>query len=99
MAAVEETVRAHERELQVHRDRWHDSEGDRAAVRQLTKAFEGLPAAFEKLARSIALEVFASATANRADTARKESSHRLQWAAIAFTALGFLASLLFQLRG
>lgn len=98
MAVVEQRLREHERELKTARDRWHATEGDRAAVQHLTKAFEALPAAFEKLARSIAVETVTSLLASQADTDRKESSHRLQWAAIAFTAIGLIASIYFNTR-
>ncbi len=94
LAVAERTLADHDQEIELARQRYHASESDRQALHLMVQVVKELPQRMNEIAAKAASDAVAIAL----DTGRKESGHRLQWAAIVFTALGFLASIYFNTR-
>lgn len=98
MAVAERTLADHDREIRDLRNLKHDFRAAIDGIAHLSKTVESMTATFETVARRVAAETFAAGMRELEETGREESGHRLQWAAIVFTALGFLASIYFNAR-
>ena len=98
VAVAERLLDVHGREITGIRMRLHTVEAQSHAVRLLIQQVEQLAATVEETANRAAKIAVDLAFAQRADLGRAESGHRLQWAAIVFTLLGFLLSVYVQTR-
>lgn len=99
VAVAERTLADHDLEIGRMRQRLHKIEGDRQAIRHLTKTYEELARAIPAMARQAATEAVALALQQRDEAKEKGEKRLLQWAAIVIATVGALLSIYVQTKG